>query len=58
MSFEERRALHPLLDTVTTGFRWAARDLLLIDNIMTFHGRTPYTGKRDVQVALLEEGVQ
>lgn len=55
---DERRALFPLLDSVTSGFRWARGDLLLIDNIMTFHGRNPYSGERNVQVALLEEGQQ
>ncbi len=55
---DERRALFGLIDSVTTGFRWAAGDLLLIDNIMTFHGRATYSGPRDVQVTLLEEGVQ
>ena len=55
---DERRALFPLLDAVTTGFRWKRGDVLLIDNIMTFHGRNPYTGQRNVQVALLEEGLQ
>lgn len=58
MPLDERCALFPLLASVTTGFRWAAEDLLLIDNIMTFHGRATYSGARNVQVALLEEGVQ
>lgn len=34
-------------------FPWQAGDLMLLDNIHTFHGRNPFTGHRDVQVALL-----
>jgi Taurine catabolism dioxygenase TauD, TfdA family len=33
---------------------WHAGDVLLIDNIYTGHGRTPFTGHRDVQVALVD----
>ncbi len=33
---------------------WHAGDVLLIDNIYTGHGRTPFTGRRDVQVALID----
>lgn len=51
-------ALFPQLDEVTTANPWQAGDVLLIDNVQTFHGRNPYTGHRDVQVALIEEGVQ
>jgi alpha-ketoglutarate-dependent taurine dioxygenase len=48
------------LDAVFTAFedlaitiRWQDGDLMLIDNIMTAHGRNPYEGERDIQVALL-----
>jgi len=33
---------------------WHAGDVLLIDNIYTGHGRAPFTGRRDVQVALID----
>lgn len=51
-------ALFPLLDSVTMAFPWQEGDVLMIDNVQTFHGRNPFTGHRDVQVALIEEGVQ
>ena len=48
----------PLLNDETIAVPWQNGDILMIDNILTFHGRNPYTGHRDVQVALLEEGAQ
>jgi alpha-ketoglutarate-dependent taurine dioxygenase len=42
------------LATVTIAPGWHAGDMLLIDNIYTGHGRTPFTGHRDVQVALID----
>ncbi|WP_323809615.1 TauD/TfdA family dioxygenase [Sphingobium baderi] len=55
---DDVRHIFGLLDKMAGGFRWAAGDLLLIDNIVTFHGRNPFEGERNVQVALLEEGEQ
>ena len=45
-------------DACTVAFPWENGAVLMIDNVNTFHGRSPYAGKRDVQVALLEEGAQ
>lgn len=55
---DDVRHIFGVLDKMSAGFRWAAGDLLLLDNILTFHGRNPYEGDRNVQVALLEEGEQ
>ena len=46
-------SLYPLLDEVTVGFGWQHGDVMILDNFFTSHGRNAYTGKRDVQVALL-----
>jgi alpha-ketoglutarate-dependent taurine dioxygenase len=35
-------------------FPWQKRDLLLIDNMLTSHGRAPYTGPRKILVAMSE----
>jgi hypothetical protein len=42
------------LAAVTQAPGWQEADLLLIDNIYTGHGRTPFTGTRDIQVALID----
>jgi alpha-ketoglutarate-dependent taurine dioxygenase len=36
----------------TTTFIWRAGDVLLLDNMLTAHGRTAYAGPRDVLVAM------
>lgn len=35
-------------------FAWQDGDILLLDNMLVAHGRTPYTGRRQVLVALTE----
>jgi len=46
-------ALYPLIGGLTVVFPWSSGDVLLLDNFLTAHGRNAYTGRRDVQVALL-----
>lgn len=46
-------SLYPVLSEQTVAFAWSHGDVLLIDNFRTAHGRNAYTGRRDVQVALL-----
>lgn len=48
-------AAYPLLDEVTVAFPWHRNDVMFVDNFATSHGRNPFTGPRDVQVALLEQ---
>jgi alpha-ketoglutarate-dependent taurine dioxygenase len=38
----------------TTAFPWQARDVLLIDNMAVAHGRAPFSGSRQVLVAMSE----
>ncbi|HMQ62462.1 MAG TPA: TauD/TfdA family dioxygenase [Flavilitoribacter sp.] len=40
-------------DKNTVYFNWEKGDLLLLDNILTAHGRTPYKGSRSILVAML-----
>jgi alpha-ketoglutarate-dependent taurine dioxygenase len=46
-------AVYDALDSVTVAFPWQAGDVMVLDNVLTAHGRNPYTGDRDIQVALL-----
>lgn len=42
------------LDTETVGVEWRRGDLLLVDNMLAAHGREPYSGPRQVIVAMSE----
>jgi len=53
IDIDDIRSLYPRLHEVTVGFPWQHGDVMFIDNLNTAHGREPYTGKRDTQVALL-----
>jgi alpha-ketoglutarate-dependent taurine dioxygenase len=37
----------------TVHWRWQAGDVMLVDNLQVWHGRNPYEGERETQVALL-----
>jgi len=50
---EDVEGLYPILEEVTVAFPWRAGDVMILDNIYSFHGRNAFTGTRDVQVALL-----
>jgi len=39
---------------LTTGFDWQAGDVLIVDNVLVTHGRTPFRGERRVLVAMSE----
>ena len=53
IAIEDLMPLYPLLASLEVAFPWRQGDLMILDNFYTFHGRNPYTGHRDVQVALL-----
>lgn len=41
-------------EEVQTSFPWRQSDLLLLDNVLTAHGRTPYRGARRILVAMTD----
>lgn len=49
----DAQALADTLDACTVAFPWSSGDVMLVDNYRCAHGRNPFTGLRDVQVALL-----
>ncbi|WP_394843531.1 TauD/TfdA family dioxygenase [Pendulispora brunnea] len=54
MSMEDLAPVYDAMDAHETAFAWESGDLLLIDNILVAHGRNPFRGKRDVQVAMMD----
>lgn len=50
---EDFELIHDLLDEITVAFPWQDGDIMILDNILTAHGRAPFSGERDVQVMLL-----
>jgi alpha-ketoglutarate-dependent taurine dioxygenase len=50
---EDLDALFDAFEEIAIAIRWQDGDLMLVDNVMTAHGRYPYEGEREVQVALL-----
>ena len=46
--------IYDALEAQEIAFPWHSGDLLLIDNIAVAHGRNPFKGQRDVQVALFD----
>lgn len=53
LSPAERHPLAQRIESLETAWDWCAGDLMIIDNLLVAHGRNPYEGSRDVQVALL-----
>jgi alpha-ketoglutarate-dependent taurine dioxygenase len=51
----DRRALHLVraaFEQNATSFQWRRADVLLVDNMQIAHGRTAFTGRRNVLVAM------
>ena len=46
--------LHDAYRRATLAFPWQKNDLLLLDNMLTAHGRRPFTGQRKVVVGMAE----
>ena len=45
-------AVEAAYDAVQVSFPWRRGDVLLLDNMLTAHGRTPYSGPRRILVAM------
>jgi alpha-ketoglutarate-dependent taurine dioxygenase len=54
ISPSESAQLRALFDKLELSWTWRPGDIMLLDNLLTAHGRNPFEGEfRDVQVALL-----
>lgn len=47
-------ALRGAYEQITFAFPWQKGDLLMLDNVLTSHGRAPFVGKRKVVVGMSE----
>jgi alpha-ketoglutarate-dependent taurine dioxygenase len=50
---DEMAQLSRLIDEVTICWPWSDGDAMILDNLQVAHGRNPYEGRRETQVALL-----
>jgi amino acid adenylation domain-containing protein len=46
--------IRELYQQIATSYLWQERDILLLDNMLTAHGRNPYQGERKIVVAMGE----
>ncbi|WP_157667644.1 TauD/TfdA family dioxygenase [Comamonas serinivorans] len=53
LSAEELHQIDTACAARTVHWRWQAGDVMLVDNLQVWHGRNPYEGERETQVALL-----
>ncbi|MEU1310632.1 TauD/TfdA family dioxygenase [Streptomyces cinnamoneus] len=51
---EEHRAVTAAFEETTLAEEWSTGDLMMVDNILTTHGRRPFTGDRKVLVAMTQ----
>jgi len=51
---EDFMVIHEEMERRRVEFEWQAGDVMLLDNKLTGHGRTPFKGPRDIQVMLFE----
>ncbi|MNN04898.1 Taurine catabolism dioxygenase TauD, TfdA family [compost metagenome] len=54
LSGQEVEAFEAIIDRHTHCWPWRNGDVMILDNLQVWHGRNPYEGPRDVQVALLD----
>lgn len=51
---DEMETLNSLFRNAERSWKWQPKDIMLLDNLLTAHGRNPFEGTRDIQVALLD----
>jgi alpha-ketoglutarate-dependent taurine dioxygenase len=54
MSLDDLAPVYDALDAEERAVPWQPGDLLVVDNMLVAHGRMPFKGKRDIQVAMMD----
>ena len=54
ISDAELDAIYDAIAAETVAFPWQAGDVMFVENKLVAHGRAPFTGQREVQVALID----
>jgi alpha-ketoglutarate-dependent taurine dioxygenase len=54
LSAADVKTFRALIDARTYSWPWRNGDIMIVDNLQIWHGRNPYEGPREVQVALLD----
>jgi alpha-ketoglutarate-dependent taurine dioxygenase len=54
ISDSELDSIYAALEDEAIAFPWQAGDVMFVENKLVAHGRHPFTGQRDVQVALID----
>ncbi|WP_082102400.1 TauD/TfdA family dioxygenase [Robbsia andropogonis] len=54
MPYDDLVAVYDAMDHEEVAFAWRTGDVLVIDNLLTAHGRNPYRGTRQTHVMLLD----
>ena len=52
ISISDLRAIRKAVDNETIPHKWLKDDVMIVDNILSAHGRMPYTGKRKIVLAM------
>jgi len=50
---EEAECIHRIQEDIEISWKWRDGDLMILDNLQVAHGRNPFSGPRQVHVALL-----
>jgi alpha-ketoglutarate-dependent taurine dioxygenase len=53
LSQHEAQQIQSLFERIERSFPWSDGDLMILDNLQVAHGRNPFSGSREVVVALL-----
>ncbi|MEZ5688301.1 MAG: TauD/TfdA family dioxygenase [Caenibius sp.] len=51
---DEDKAFQQVVDRFTYSWKWRDGDVMILDNLLTGHGRNPFSGDRATEVALLD----